>query len=1152
LLVLGKYELLEGESSGGQSTVLAARDIRDGKRVAVKVLKGLGEGNERAISQDLYELELRILKKLQGIENVIQLLDYGFDLSMDQNVLVMEWMEVSLADRLAQIQNVISEENWVKFSRNLINGVMKAHGRSIAHRDIKPANIMFRTNAPSDWDCVLIDFGISKFIGDEDLDVNLTMREYRTPAYASPNYLEEEDFTRDVFGLTAVMVRLRDVRDFDARYTVQDSLRKLRENPNINQKHIAVLEVGADPDYRRRFKTIREFYGELSGQNDPDSRGKLAKTFTLRLSPEAKDQLRELQSGEASREYAVLQELLREQIYLRLPKDSDHSQTSDRFTLQVGFLELKCKGPAPDSNQPHAIWVRDMKEIEQSEMEFKVSRSKAVPQIKFTFFLDSGLSTASRERLATYADYAKLVANPNRPAELKLDDKIASKVSKWESILDAKEEYILGTGAKTSFELVDVQYRSLNLRPIDSQEGLFAPQSTWGLEGVSGIQLVLDFQDQDGTLAFTANKDVRNFPKRGVIYPTLGDNAPSFRRQKQALQSIKDNGESLGNWVQVVVDPSYARVHEGLAAIEYYDQQLDTAKRSAIGVALQAEDVALIQGPPGTGKTSFIVELIRQFSNQGAVFNRILLVSQTHIAVDNAIERLHRAGFESILRVGRDERVSPETKHLLIDQRLGEWQSKVENSSSKFLDVLITNMGCDPNQISCLALLDRLKETKQQAETVLPAAQVEDSTTFSQQVEQLFEDTGLARNQDSFADYESLDLDYKELIGDLQGYGYAREQIMAWDSEMVSAEFNSKLRSHPQMSRAWALAEVQAKWVRLFRADEHLKKTYVSRTQVIAGTCIGFLGDQYARNMEFDLCIIDEASKATATEILVPMARSRKTVLVGDTNQLPPTQEQLTRDPVLMAKYDLTIEDVEVTLFDSLAEGLPQSSQIMLTRQYRMLPVIGEMISKVFYKGKVDSEPKEIPKWVSDSWGHPLKFIDTSLVEANHHDEVGTSIRNRLEAKLAVDQVAQLLAKLSFTGVDVQRLRIVILVPYVAQVTEVKHVLIRQKVGASQVEVLTFDSAQGIECDFAVVTATRSLQTSSLGGSQTSKFGFIARSNWKRINVGLSRARYGLAIIGNRSFLREGSGFQAVIEYLEATDAEITSASTSAEAETNG
>jgi superfamily I DNA and/or RNA helicase len=62
----------------------------------------------------------------------------------------------------------------------------------------------------------------------------------------------------------------------------------------------------------------------------------------------------------------------------------------------------------------------------------------------------------------------------------------------------------------------------------------------------------------------------------------------------------------------------------------------------------------------------------------------------------------------------------------------------------------------------------------------------------------------------------------------------------------------------------------------------------LTSAQVVAGTCIGMAGVRGMENVVYDLCIVDEASKATATEILVPMSRSRKWILVGDPAQLPP------------------------------------------------------------------------------------------------------------------------------------------------------------------------------------------------------------------------------------------------------------------------
>lgn len=59
---------------------------------------------------------------------------------------------------------------------------------------------------------------------------------------------------------------------------------------------------------------------------------------------------------------------------------------------------------------------------------------------------------------------------------------------------------------------------------------------------------------------------------------------------------------------------------------------------------MYAEDLAVIQGPPGTGKSTAIAEmiwqLVRKGLQQGNKRERILLTSETNLAVDNAISRI--------------------------------------------------------------------------------------------------------------------------------------------------------------------------------------------------------------------------------------------------------------------------------------------------------------------------------------------------------------------------------------------------------------------------------------------------------------------------------------------------------------------------------
>ncbi len=57
--------------------------------------------------------------------------------------------------------------------------------------------------------------------------------------------------------------------------------------------------------------------------------------------------------------------------------------------------------------------------------------------------------------------------------------------------------------------------------------------------------------------------------------------------------------------------------------------------------ALASKDLFFMQGPPGTGKTTAIVEIILQLINAKPKA-RILICSETHVAVDNALDRLAR------------------------------------------------------------------------------------------------------------------------------------------------------------------------------------------------------------------------------------------------------------------------------------------------------------------------------------------------------------------------------------------------------------------------------------------------------------------------------------------------------------------------------
>lgn len=77
-----------------------------------------------------------------------------------------------------------------------------------------------------------------------------------------------------------------------------------------------------------------------------------------------------------------------------------------------------------------------------------------------------------------------------------------------------------------------------------------------------------------------------------------------------------------------------------------YNEARDNAYE-VIKSAMFAEDLYFLQGPPGTGKTTAIVEMILQ-TLKAKPNARILVASETHVAVDNALDRLCLIGDESI------------------------------------------------------------------------------------------------------------------------------------------------------------------------------------------------------------------------------------------------------------------------------------------------------------------------------------------------------------------------------------------------------------------------------------------------------------------------------------------------------------------------
>ena len=77
----------------------------------------------------------------------------------------------------------------------------------------------------------------------------------------------------------------------------------------------------------------------------------------------------------------------------------------------------------------------------------------------------------------------------------------------------------------------------------------------------------------------------------------------------------------------------------GIAFCDEYSLDLNDAQKKAVQTALADNELTLIQGPPGTGKTQVIAELCLQLYKKNPGI-RILVCSETHVAVNNLVHRI--------------------------------------------------------------------------------------------------------------------------------------------------------------------------------------------------------------------------------------------------------------------------------------------------------------------------------------------------------------------------------------------------------------------------------------------------------------------------------------------------------------------------------
>ncbi|MFJ8109160.1 DEAD/DEAH box helicase [Streptomyces sp. NPDC096132] len=293
-------------------------------------------------------------------------------------------------------------------------------------------------------------------------------------------------------------------------------------------------------------------------------------------------------------------------------------------------------------------------------------------------------------------------------------------------------------------------------------------------------------------------------------------------------------------------------------------------------------------------------------------------------------------------------------------------------------------------------------------------------------------------------------------------------------------------------------------------ASGQLHTELIRYAHVVAATCIGVAARPELAGLDFDLAVVDEAGQIAVPDLLVPLVRARRAVLVGDHRQLPPYVDPEVREWASGDDDPATGALVTTSALEQLCDELPDSAVVALTNQRRMPSAVADFVSAAFYDGRLRTPGPDRPH-DSRLFRTPMAFVDTSRLPAGERSERGAGREhpghvNRAEAELLVLLAAHY---------DERDEEWAVIVPYAAQAELITEALTRRTGRPQRVRlnVGTVDSFQGGERDVILYGFTRS--------NRAGRVGFL--SELRRANVAFTRARRQLVLVGDLSTLTEAA-----------------------------
>lgn len=685
----------------------------------------------------------------------------------------------------------------------------------------------------------------------------------------------------------------------------------------------------------------------------------------------------------------------------------------------------------------------------------------------------------------------------------------------WKEILKAEEDSLPQyTIEKANFN-VKTNYWELELNANfdisqeDDDDNIFIEYRNGDVWKKCGI-VDRDVSNQGNIISVVAFRNYI-FEKGIVIRIRTMFEKSSFDRRRQALDEVLNGNCRIPNFSQYFdQDQKISPQSFSLKPVDLRiasDNHFNEDQTAAFQKVLSTGPISLLQGPPGTGKTRFISALMLYLIKENPNV-RILLTSQSNEAVNNAIEKMidqcRREEFDlSVVRIGQIDKVSTAV----------QWYH-AKNQESRYREKL---------RVEKFDRILRISNT-----LGLPK-------DFSKDIFHVYSALwGLAHNlkisiKKKDPETERVQRQYYLLVERLFGISIEQKELTVSDPfEVIDFCIKYFMDKHyvdnqRAVQKLRQLIELTFEFEKNLGTPDSKFAEFLTKTKtIVAGTLVGLGGRALGlKENTFDWVIVDEASRATASELAIVCQVGRHVLLVGDHKQLPPSystelQNQLRKNLKIKGNINkYLISDFERIFESSYGKEIGRSLLI----QYRMDPVIGKMVSSCFYDNKLQTGRASraslftnmLPASLRDS---PIVWYDTSISKSHGKETApkGRSIYNLDEATAIVRLLTEIFSNSKFIDEmckpNLTEPPVGVICMYSGQKDRILN-FVRQNSALlpylEWIKVDTVDSYQGKENQIIILSTVRQ------NNSQTT--GFLKADS--RVNVAVSRAKDSLIIFGS-------------------------------------